>query len=43
MKTQYIIPEIEVIKFKSEDVILTASNPQGDIDLDPWNQIDTGI
>ena len=43
MKTQYIIPEIEVIKFKSEDVILTASNPKGDIDLDPWNLVDSNV
>ena len=37
MKMQYVIPEIEVIKFKSEETILTDSNPKGDIDLDPWS------
>ena len=40
MKKQFIIPEIEVLKFKSEDVILTASSDKGDIDLDPWNEND---
>ena len=37
MKQTYIIPEIEVIRFKAEDVILTGSNDNGDIDLDPWS------
>lgn len=41
MKMQYVIPEIEVIKFKSDDAILTAST--GDIDLDPWNPVDSGV
>ena len=34
MKKQFIIPEIEVLKFKSEDVILTDS---GDIDIGGGN------
>ena len=37
MKQTYIIPEIEVIKFKAENAILTESNPKGDIDIDPWS------
>lgn len=34
MKKQFANPEIEVLKFTSEDVILTAS--AGDIDVDIW-------
>ena len=32
MKQQYTLPEIEVLLFKSEDAILTASD--GDVDVD---------
>lgn len=38
MKKQFIIPEIEVLKFKSEDAILTASSEKGDIDFNPWEE-----
>ena len=41
MKKQFIIPEIEVLKFKSEDAILTVSNEKGDIDILPWGENDT--
>ena len=34
MKKEFVTPEIEVLKLKTEDVILTISN--GDIDIDPW-------
>ena len=34
MKKQFTTPVIEVLKFASEDVILTAST--GDIDIDIW-------
>ena len=35
MKKEFVTPEIEVLKLKTEDVILTISN--GDIDIDPWS------
>ena len=38
MKKQYIIPEIEVLLFKSKDAILTASD--GDVDRDDIWDID---
>ena len=42
MKKTYSIPEIEVLLFKSEDAILTASD--GDVDVDIWgNQVDSGV
>lgn len=34
MKKQFTNPEIVVLKFTSEDAILTAST--GDIDIDIW-------
>ena len=38
MKKQFILPEIEVLLFKSEDAILTASD--GDVDVDDVWDID---
>ena len=35
MKRKFETPEVEVLEFKSEDVILTDSN-DGDVDIDPW-------
>ena len=43
MKKQYKIPSIEVVEFKSEDVILTDS---GDIDVggdDFWDQLTNNL
>ena len=40
MKKQFTKPEIDVIKLNEEEIVLTAST--GDIDVDPWENDDIG-
>lgn len=46
MKKQFTIPVLEILKFASEDVILTASNGNaGDIEVDDLfgDKVDQGV
>ena len=41
MKKFFETPEVEVLMFNTADAILTSSNPEGDIEINPWGgQVD---
>lgn len=35
-KNEYIEPQIEIIKFGSEDIITESANPDPEDNTDPW-------